>query len=111
LQEKYNVWVAMINLEHKYGTDRTLQEVFKRAVTESKVQTISPLDPTHPCLPPLVSQSKYIHLQLAELYATSGDLEGARRMFETAVKKHKTSKKVPLLLPSISFLILSNRFG
>jgi hypothetical protein len=33
-------------------------------------------------------------LQLADLYAASGDRDGARAMYETTIKKHKTSKKV-----------------
>ncbi len=37
IQEKYNIWVALINLEHKYGSMISLENVFKRAVSESKV--------------------------------------------------------------------------
>ena len=31
-QEKLNVWVAYLNLEHLYGTPDTLRDVFQRAV-------------------------------------------------------------------------------
>jgi hypothetical protein len=36
-QEKYNVWIALLNMEHKYGTTETLEQAFTRAVAESKV--------------------------------------------------------------------------
>ena len=74
--EKYNVWVAMLNLEHKYGTMASLDQVFKRAVNESK--------------------GKYLYLHLAELYEQSGDKQGAAAVFELALKKPwlKKSKKV-----------------
>ena len=35
--EKYNVWVALLNLEHKYGSMPSLEALFKRAILESKV--------------------------------------------------------------------------
>ena len=31
-QEKLNVWVAFLNLENMYGTEETLNAVFKRAL-------------------------------------------------------------------------------
>ena len=31
------MWVAYLNLEHKYGTMDSLEKLFKRAVAESKV--------------------------------------------------------------------------
>jgi hypothetical protein len=37
VQEKYNVWIALLNLEHKYGSMETLEKAFARAVAESKV--------------------------------------------------------------------------
>ncbi|CAM9169417.1 unnamed protein product [Ectocarpus fasciculatus] len=75
-QEKYNVWVAYVNLEHKYGTMSSLDEVFKRAVNESK--------------------GKYLHLHLADLYESSSDISGAESVFELALKRpqYKKSKKV-----------------
>jgi ribosomal protein S1 len=72
--EKYNVWVALINLEHKYGTMASLEKCFKQGVSETK--------------------GKYLHIHLAELYDTANDVKGARLLFERAIKKHKTSKKV-----------------
>jgi len=37
LQEKYNVWIALLNMEHKYGSMETLGKAFTSAVAESKV--------------------------------------------------------------------------
>lgn len=75
-EEKFNVWVAYINLEHKYGTMASLDDVFKKAVNESK--------------------GKLLHLHLAELYEQSKDLSGAETVFELALKRpqYKKSKKV-----------------
>jgi ribosomal protein S1 len=75
-EEKYNVWVALINLEHKYGTMSSLDEVFKRAGSESK--------------------GKYIHLHLASLYEAASDAAGAEAVFQLALKRpaFKKSKKV-----------------
>lgn len=75
-KEKYNVWVAYVNLEHKYGSMSSLDEVFKKAVNESK--------------------GKCLHLHLAELYEQAGDLNGAQAVFELALKRpqFKKSKKV-----------------
>ena len=38
--EKYNIWVAWLNLEYQYGSMTKLEEVFKRAVQESKVNIV-----------------------------------------------------------------------
>jgi len=35
--EKYNVWIALLNMEHKYGSMETLDKAFTKAVAESKV--------------------------------------------------------------------------
>ena len=34
--EKFNVWVAYLNLEHKYGSMDSLEAAFLRAIQESK---------------------------------------------------------------------------
>jgi rRNA biogenesis protein RRP5 len=73
-EEKMNVWIAFVNLEHKYGSMDTLNAVFKRAVAESR--------------------GKYIHLNLAEAYEKVEDAKGATAIYEKALKKYKTSKKV-----------------
>lgn len=35
--EKFNVWIALLNMEHKYGSMETLDKAFTKAVAESKV--------------------------------------------------------------------------
>jgi rRNA biogenesis protein RRP5 len=37
LQEKFNVWMAWLNLEYKYGSKEALEQTLKQAETESKV--------------------------------------------------------------------------
>lgn len=73
-EEKFNVWIAYINMEYKYGNMTTLEAVFKRAIAESK--------------------GKRIHLNLAEAYEQANDVKGATVIFEKALKKYKKSKKV-----------------
>jgi len=38
--EKMNVWIALLNLENAYGTDETVEEVFKRACQYNDAQEI-----------------------------------------------------------------------
>ena len=73
-EEKLNVWIAFVNTEHKYGDMASLDAVFKRAVAESK--------------------GKIIHLNLAEAYEMAQDNKGATAIYDKALKKYKTSKKV-----------------
>jgi ribosomal protein S1 len=73
-EEKLNVWIAYVNTEHKYGDMASLDAVFKRAVAESK--------------------GKIIHLNLAEAYEMAQDSKGATAIYDKALKKYKTSKKV-----------------
>lgn len=72
--EKLNVWMAYVNMEYKYGDMVSLDSVFKRAVAESKGKTI--------------------HLNLAEAYEAAEDTKGATAIYDKALKKYKTSKKV-----------------
>lgn len=39
-QEKLNVWIALLNLENMYGTQKTMQEVFNRAVQFNEPITV-----------------------------------------------------------------------
>jgi predicted RNA-binding protein with RPS1 domain len=70
-EEKFNVWIAYINMEHKYGDMASLDSVFKRAIAESK--------------------GKMIHLNLAEAYEAADDKVGTAAIYEKAVKKYKGS--------------------
>jgi len=38
--EKLNVWIALLNLENKYGTDDSLEAVFKDAARHNDSKTI-----------------------------------------------------------------------
>eukprot|EP01036_Dinobryon_divergens_P026442 gene26442-35097_t len=74
--EKYNVWIALLNMEYKYGTTESLEKAFSTAVAESK--------------------GKLIYLAMAETYETSGNNAGAEAVYSKALKKpqYKKSKKV-----------------
>lgn len=39
-QEKLNVWIALLNLENMYGTQKTMQDVFNRAVQMNDPLTV-----------------------------------------------------------------------
>lgn len=39
-QERLNVWIALLNLENSYGTDQTLDAVFKEAARSNDSKTI-----------------------------------------------------------------------
>lgn len=66
-QEKMNVWVALLNLENNFGTDETLEEVFKRALIY--------------CEPIKVYQ------QLVKIYERSEKLDKADALWEEMTKK------------------------
>lgn len=36
--EKYNIWMAWLNLEYKFGTSESLDKVYQQAINESKVR-------------------------------------------------------------------------
>jgi rRNA biogenesis protein RRP5 len=66
-QEKMNVWVALLNLENNFGTDETLQEVFKRALVYCE-----PLK---------------VYLQLVKIYERSDKQDKAEALWEEMTKK------------------------
>lgn len=74
--EKYNIWIALLNLEFKYGGKDSFETSFKRANAESK--------------------GKYIHINMAETFEAAGDISGAEAIFERAlkIKHYKKSKKI-----------------
>jgi len=73
-QEKYNVWVAYVNLEQQYGTKESLSKVFARASQQ--------------CNP------KKMYLALAKTLVLADSNEEADALFSIAAKKFKTSKKI-----------------
>ncbi|KAK7468703.1 rRNA biogenesis protein rrp5 [Stygiomarasmius scandens] len=73
-QEKLNVWTALINLENVYGTDDTLDKVFKEASR--------------------ANDSKTIHLRLASILDQSDKHQKAEEQYKKTCKKFGYSSKV-----------------
>ncbi|MCJ1405665.1 rRNA biogenesis protein rrp5 [Xylographa trunciseda] len=72
--ELLNVWVAYLNLENTYGTDETVEEIFKRACEYN--------DPEE------------MHSRLASIYIQSGKTEKAETLLQAMVKKFSQDPKV-----------------
>eukprot|EP00741_Cyanophora_paradoxa_P002553 tig00000605_g2477.t1 len=72
--EKMNVWVALLNLEHKYGSEATLQSAFQRAA-----QTMDP---------------KKMHVHLLNIYERAGEADNAEELYQVMTRKFKQSRKV-----------------
>ncbi|PMD22120.1 nucleic acid-binding protein [Hyaloscypha hepaticicola] len=72
--EKMNVWIALLNLENAYGSDKTVEEVFKRARQYNDAQEI--------------------HERLTSIYIQSGKHEKADELFQVLVKKFSQSPTV-----------------
>jgi len=66
--------VAYLNLENTYGTDESLEIVYKKAL--------------------LVNDEKEIHLELIDIYVRSEKYEQAEVIYKSVLKKYKQSKKV-----------------
>ncbi|KAI0095104.1 nucleic acid-binding protein [Irpex rosettiformis] len=73
-QEKLNIWIALLNLENIYGTEESLETVFKDAARHN--------------------DSKTIHLRLAAILDQSGKLEKAEEQFKRTAKKFGQSSKI-----------------
>ncbi|KAK0736841.1 hypothetical protein B0T21DRAFT_286447 [Apiosordaria backusii] len=65
--EKLNVWIAYLNLEVAYGTEETVEDLFKRACTYNDEQEV--------------------YERLASSYIQSGKLKEADDLFEKIIKK------------------------
>ncbi|KAJ2862756.1 rRNA biogenesis protein rrp5 [Coemansia erecta] len=72
-----NIWVALLNLEHRFGSPETLEAMLKRAV-----QYMNP---------------KHIYLQMAKIYERADQLGDAERMHKVAISKFSGSCKVWVL--------------
>ncbi|KAI0314775.1 nucleic acid-binding protein [Amylostereum chailletii] len=73
-QEKLNVWIALLNLENVYGTDESLEAMFKDAARHC--------------------DSKTVHLRLATIFEQSEKLEKAEEQYKRTSKKFGYSSKV-----------------
>ncbi|KAJ2161365.1 rRNA biogenesis protein rrp5 [Coemansia sp. RSA 552] len=76
-QEKMNVWVALLNLEHRFGGKELLADALKRAV-----QYMNP---------------KHVYLQMAKIHERADQFAEAERMHKVAVSKFSGSCKVWVL--------------
>lgn len=73
-QEKFNVWLALLNLENTYGSAETLESTFKEACQ--------------------YNEPKAVHLRLADILEQSGKLEAAQDHWKRTAKKFGLSSKV-----------------
>ena len=65
--EKFNIWIAYLNMENMFGTPDTLKQVFARAV-----QYNEPLK---------------VHQELARIYVDSDKPQLASQLYEEMIKK------------------------
>jgi len=72
--EKANIWVAFLNMENSFGTDETLEEVFRRACE--------------------YTDKKKIHSHLVSILIRSGKDDKVDETFQTMLKKFSQSSKV-----------------
>ena len=81
--EKMNVWIGLLNIENTYGSDESLDDVFKRACQ--------------------YNDSQEIHERLISIYIQSGHHSKADDLFQTTIKKH--GKSPDLFLNYANFLM------
>lgn len=86
--EKLNIWIAMLNLENTYGTDDSLDAVFKRACT--------------------YNDSLEMHQRLASIYIQSSAYAKADSLFQAAIKKHSQSPDLYINYATFLFTQLSS---
>jgi len=82
-KERFNVWVAFMNLECTFGTEQTADAVFRRASSHN--------------------DSKQVHLQLARIHERNHKLPMAAKVYEACSKKFPQSKKVWLAQLACSY--------
>ena len=66
--EKLNIWIGLLNLENTYGSDDSLDAIFKRACQ--------------------YNDSQDIHERLISIYIQSGHHAKADELFQATIKKH-----------------------
>ena len=72
--EKFNIWISYLNMENSFGTDESLDEVFRRACE--------------------YTDKKKLHSHLVSILIKSGKLEKAEELFHVMIKKFSQSCKV-----------------
>ncbi|KAJ7596847.1 hypothetical protein C8J56DRAFT_918480 [Mycena floridula] len=73
-QEKLNVWIALLNLECAYGSEDSLDAVFKSAAR--------------------ANDSKTVHLRMASIFEQAEKIEKAEEQYNRTCKKFGLSSKV-----------------
>mmetsp|Transcript_19809 Transcript_19809/g.53028 ORF Transcript_19809/g.53028 Transcript_19809/m.53028 type:complete len:1878 (-) Transcript_19809:167-5800(-) len=73
-KERFNVWVAFMNLECTFGTEETTEAVVRRAAS--------------------FNNAKQVYLHLARIHERNKNTVLAVKVYETAAAKYKESKKV-----------------
>ncbi|KAG9127379.1 rRNA biogenesis protein rrp5 [Ceratobasidium sp. 392] len=73
-QEKLNVWMALLNLENQFGTDESLEVLFKEAARHN--------------------DSKTVYLRYAAILEESEKTQAAEEQFTRTAKKFSQSSKV-----------------
>ncbi|KAF8578416.1 U3 snoRNP-associated protein Rrp5 [Ramaria rubella] len=71
--EKLNIWIALLNLENKYGTDESLEVVFRDAARHN--------------------DSKTIHLRMASIFDETDRHDRATEQYQRTCKKFGKSSK------------------
>jgi rRNA biogenesis protein RRP5 len=74
-QEKFNIWLAFLNMENTYGTEVSLAKVFERAINHH-------------------NNPKHVYLQMVKIYERSEKYDMADTLFQIMCKKFKESSKV-----------------
>lgn len=82
--EKLNIWIGLLNLENVYGSDESVDAIFKRACQ--------------------YNDSQEIHERLISIYIHSGHHAKADDLFQATIKKHG-SKSPDLHLNYATFLM------
>ncbi|KAJ3330237.1 Protein RRP5, partial [Kappamyces sp. JEL0680] len=86
-QERLNILVAYLNLEHKFGTTESLLAMFERACQ--------------------LHDPKKVHIHMADIYVRNEQFDDAENLFKKMVKKFNLSCKV--WLGYADFLIRQHR--
>ena len=73
-QEKLNLWLAYLNMEHLYGTPESLKKIFDRSVIYCEPRTM--------------------YMQLARMYAAAGKQAECEATYQIIVKKFGQSCKI-----------------
>jgi rRNA biogenesis protein RRP5 len=73
-KEKSNIWVAFLNMENSFGTDETLDKVFRRACE--------------------YTDKKKMHLHLVSILIKSRKDDKADELFQEMIKKFSQSSKI-----------------